>query len=127
MYDRKLLKELKNYILVGIGSILIDFLSYKFFFMNLDFNLSNAKRVSFILGAIWSFVLNKKVTFKSSNKSLKEPILFSLIYLSSFIFNSLIHDLSLNYFMGNIPFLIATVFSVILNYLGQKYIVFKKR
>ena len=94
MYDRKLLKELKNYILVGIGSILIDFLSYKFFFMNLDFNLSNAKRVSFILGAIWSFVLNKKVTFKSSNKSLKEPILFSLIYLSSFIFNSLIHDLS---------------------------------
>ena len=95
--------------------------------MNLDFNLSNAKRVSFILGAIWSFVLNKKVTFKSSNKSLKEPILFSLIYLSSFIFNSLIHDLSLNYFMGNIPFLIATVFSVILNYLGQKYIVFKKR
>lgn len=125
MSNSKLFKELRNYIIIGIGAILIDFLSYKFYFFNLNISLSNAKRLSFITGAIWSFLLNKKITFKSGKKGFIEPILFSIIYISSFILNSFIHDLSLNYFSGNIPFIVATIFSVILNYLGQKYIVFR--
>lgn len=87
---------------------------------------SFAKRISFLLGAILSFILNKKVTFKSNSKGLKEPMTFIIIYLISFIGNSIIHDLLIDLNTNNLAFAISTCFSILFNFLGQKFIVFKK-
>ena len=67
----------------------------------------------------------KYFTFKSTKWKISEIFSFSVIYFSSFVLNSFTHDVLLNYFSGNYPFIIATFISVLINYLGQKLIVFK--
>tara|TARA_B110000879_G_C10968561_1_gene430488 strand:+ start:324 stop:698 length:375 start_codon:yes stop_codon:yes gene_type:complete len=120
------LKELFLYILIGIFVVLIDFLSYQFLIRFIEIDVSNSKRLSYIIGSLFSFVLNKIITFKSSDKNLKEPVLFSIVYFFGFVSNSLTHDFLINYLDGNGPFYISTIFSVLINYFGQKFIVFKK-
>ena len=104
----------------------IDFISYKFYYHSLSLDINNSKRFSYLTGALFSFVLNKTITFRSSKKNIQEPILFILLYALSFILNSFTHSFSHKHFSGNIPFYSATVVSVLINYLGQKLIVFRK-
>ncbi len=127
MINNTLKKELIYYILIGIFVVLIDFVSYHFFNKIFSIGFSNSKRLSYITGAFFSFILNKRITFKSRGKKISEPVLFFIIYLSSFILNSFTHDVLLDYLSGNYPFIIATIVSVVINYMGQKFIVFKKK
>jgi putative flippase GtrA len=127
MIKKKIRREIIFYIIVGITSIVIDFLFYYFLTNIFHLDNSNSKRLSFLIGSTSSFLLNKRITFKSTKKTFKEPILFSIVYLFSFILNSFTHDIMLEYFDGSYPFIIATFISVIMNYLGQKFIVFKKK
>lgn len=119
-------KELISYLIVGIFAVLTDLIFYKIFVF-LGVENSIAKRVSFILGACISFFFNKKLTFNSKSKSIIQPILFALIYLISFIINSITHDIIIRFFEINLAFASATCLSIIINFLGQKYIVFKKK
>lgn len=120
-------KELIYYILIGILVVLVDYISYHFFYKIFSIDFSNSKRLSYLTGALLSFILNKRITFKSHEKKISEPVLFSILYFLSFVLNSATHDALLNHFSGNYPFIIATLVSVILNYIGQKFIVFKKK
>lgn len=123
----KLQKELLSYIIVGVFAVLIDFLFYKIFSDIFLIDISISKRLSFILGSIWSFIFNKFVTFQSFERKLSQVFLFVIVYFISFISNSLCHDFLLNFMSGNNPFYISTVLSIIINYLGQKFVVFKKK
>jgi len=127
MIKKKIRREIIFYIIVGITSVVIDYLFYSFFTNIFYLDNSNSKRISYLIGSASSFLLNKRITFKSQKKNLKEPILFSMVYLLSFVINSLTHDIMLNYIDGSYPFIIATFISVIINFLGQKFIVFKKK
>lgn len=92
--------------------------------MNLESSLS--KRISYVSGAIFSFFLNKKLTFNSQNSNLhKEILLFMIIYMISYFLNSYIHDFAYLYLDGFYPFFIALIISIIFNFLGQKFIVFR--
>ena len=84
--------EIYRYIIVGLCSVLIDFLFYYIFiyFEFLDPNYS--KRLIFIMGAIFIFYANRTYVFKVDEKKLSQYILFSLLYFTSFILNSIIHD-----------------------------------
>ena len=84
--------EIYKYIIVGLCSVLIDFLFYYIFiyFEFLDPNYS--KRLIFIMGAIFAFYANRTYVFKVDEKKLSQYILFSLLYFTSFILNSIIHD-----------------------------------
>ena len=127
MIKKKFKREIIFYVIVGITSVIIDFSSYNFLTNIFYLDNSNSKRISYLIGSISSFLLNKRITFKSPKKTFKEPILFSIVYLYSFILNSVIHDIMLEYIDGNYPFVIATLISVIINFIGQKFIVFKKK
>lgn len=122
----KLKKELFSYILIGLMTVFIDYLLYNLFIEVFLVNSSNSKRLSFVLGAAFSFISNKLFTFKSFERKPKEIYLFILIYFTSFFLNSFIHDSLLNHTYGNYPFYIATIISTVFNYLGQKFIVFNK-
>lgn len=123
----KLQKELFSYIIVGAFAVLIDFLFYKIFSDIFLIDISVSKQLSFVLGSIWSFIFNKFVTFQSFERKLSQVFLFVIVYFISFIFNSLSHDFLLNFMSGNNPFYISTAISILINYLGQKFIVFKKK
>ena len=118
--------QLTSYSIIGILSVAVDFLSYNLMAFFLGVEISIAKAISFVLGSINSFILNKRVTFKSNAKPLKEILLFCIVYTVSLLVNYCTHDYFLKISSGYIPFVTATIFSIAINFTGQKLIVFKK-
>ncbi|NDA62341.1 MAG: GtrA family protein [Chitinophagia bacterium] len=126
--NRLLSFTLTRYLLVGIGAVAIDVFTY---FLLIHFTLitpSLAKKISFIVGAIWSYVSNKKFTFRISNVSWYVPLLFGSVYFLGFLLNSIVHDFVYNLSSSKIWSVgTATVISVGWNFVGQKFIVFSKK
>jgi putative flippase GtrA len=113
-----------KFVVVGLIVVSIDYFFYELFNVLFLMSFSNSKRISFIIGGVFSFFLNKRITFNSKKKTPITPFFFILITLISFGMNSLFHDFSFKYFTGNYPFLISTTVSALINFFGQKYIVF---
>lgn len=133
-------KQINRFIIVGIGAVIIDFLTYKLFLGFLTYSVS--KTLSFISGAFFAYIANKFFTFEKHKYCHKEISRFIVLYLGTLIANVLVNKISLitlfvilNYFQmpsddyRNIiifcAFLAATGTSTILNFLGQKFWVFK--
>ena len=122
--------EIYRFLIVGFLTVLIDFLSY---FLLLYFIISSsfAKTLSFILGASFAYFANNKFTFKYNIYNKKNIFLFVVLYVVSLTINVFINELLLyllyafnvKYFLS---FFMATFISASVNYLGMKYIVFKK-
>ena len=70
MMNNVLKRELIYYIIIGTIVVLVDFLSYHFYYSTLSIDISNSKKISYITGGILSFFLNKIITFKSSKKKI---------------------------------------------------------
>ena len=120
-------KQFYKYSIIGFGSVIIDYSSYKLFIFFEFLTPSYSKITSFIIGGVWSFYFNKKITFKSKNKNYLRIILFIFLSLMSLFFNSFTHDYFYFYYSNNISFLIATIISVVINFLGLKFIVFNEK
>lgn len=115
-----------KYSFIGVFSIAIDFIVYSVCQINFNISASYSKIISFIAASCNSFVFNKKITFKSKSKSTSQLFKFVVLYLTSLLFNSIVHDFTIKFVEDYLPFIIATVTSVIINFNGQKYWVFKK-
>ena len=115
-----------SYSIIGILSTILDFIIYSLLLSYTNVTASPAKRISFLVGTINSFMFNKKITFKSKEKSFYEPLKYLIVWGSSFFINSFSHDLSSKYFEGYIPFIIATLISMTINFAGAKLWVFQK-
>lgn len=89
-----------------------------------------SKAIGFLSGTVYSFLCNKKWTFhwknKKSNPFKKHLFIYSLSLLLNVSVNKLILDgfLLQNKNDVNLAFLISTLFSAILNFVGLKYYVF---
>ena len=127
-FERKNFLEIYRFLIVGIFSVSIDFLFY-YLFIYLDFlDPNNSKRISFIIGAIFAFYANRHFVFRVDEKKISQYLMFSILYFTSFILNSLVHDYIL--LMSNLTllsFLCATFVSTVTNFTGQKFIIFKKK
>ena len=120
-------RQFMSYSMIGIISLLIDIIVY---ILLSDFFLiskSLSKIISFILASINSFLGNKIFTFKLKSYNFREPMKFILLYSVSLIANSSTHDFFLNIFDGFLPFIIASIVSIIINFGGQKLWVFKNK
>lgn len=111
---------------VGMGAM---FLLYNVF--HASYWLSNIANV--VLGSIVSYFLNKYFTFKSKEKSIKEVLLFAAnIAVCHFLAYGVAKPL-VNVVLGglnqtlttNIAFLVGAGLFVVLNYFGQRFVVFK--
>jgi putative flippase GtrA len=119
-------KELTRYLIVGVSAVLTDFITYRL--LSLFLLISVAKTISYILGMIVSFYVNRSWTFNSQGEMRKDFSKFVVLYLGSLFLNVLSNHLTLFLFPYAITFafLVATGVSVITNYVGQKYWVFRK-
>ena len=127
MKIRLFFRQFISYSMIGIISLLIDLIVY---ILLSDFFLiskSLSKIISFILASINSFLGNKIFTFKLKSYNFREPMKFILLYSVSLIANSSTHDFFLNVFDGFLPFVIASIVSIIINFGGQKIWVFKNK
>ena len=128
MLKNKKNKELLKYIFVGLSTVLIDFLIYKFLIKFIVIYL--AKTISFLSGTFFSYQLNRTWTFKSGEKTLSQFIKYLIIHITSLVLNVFINSLLLNIFSKNyflsyeVSFLIATLTSATYNFLFIKIFIF---
>lgn len=128
-------KTTYKFILVGIANTLIGtsvmFIAYNVFRIN--YWLSTA--LNYIVGSIVSYILNKYFTFQNKEKSffmiLKFTVNILICYLVSYGFAKPIVIWGFDFLnqreRENLAMLIGMFFFVILNYFGQRFIVFKKK
>jgi len=115
--------------LVGCTSVLIDFFIYKLllFFLT-PYQVSKA--LSFSLGAIYSFQLNRVWTFGDTVSLFSKAVKFSLLYLTGLGLNLMVNHFFIlilpSYLFGkiNLAFAAATFASAMFNFLGMKAFVF---
>ena len=120
-------RQFMSYSMIGIISLLIDIIVYILLSEFFLISKSLSKIISFILASINSFLGNKIFTFKLKSYNFREPLKFILLYSVSLIANSSTHDFFLNVFDGFLPFIIASIVSIIINFGGQKLWVFKNK
>ena len=128
MLKNKKNKELLKYIFVGLSTVLIDFLIYKFLIKFIVIYL--AKTISFLSGTFFSYQLNRTWTFKSGGKKLSQFIKYLIIHITSLVLNVFINSLLLNTFSKNyflsyeVSFFVATLTSATYNFLFIKIFIF---
>ena len=121
---------MKRFIIVGISTVLIDFIFYTIF-INCSIKLSIAKAISFLIGAFYAYLMNQKWTFRSKG-GLMVFLKFIFVYLISLKLNILINKIVIN-ILGIIniktiifAFITSTIFSALFNFLLISKFVFKK-
>ncbi len=138
----KLVQKLKTltdvtfwkFLLVGIANTLIGagvmFACYNW----LDFSYWLSSALNYVVGSIVSYILNKIFTFKSKEKAYKDIWKFILVvgvcYVISYVGAErlmllILSDASVTV-RDNISMLVGMGFYLILNYIGQRFFVFKK-
>ena len=123
--------QVVKFIIIGVTVVLIDYISY-IFLLNIFDNYVFSKGISFILGSIFSYVLNRTWTFNNSIHSYKKLLKFSILYISTLLINVFTNYIILLFFENHIykiyiGFLIATLISASINYLVMKYFIFNSK
>ena len=120
----KIKKEMKRFLIAGISAVGTDLLMY-YILLNF-FDHALAKATSFMIGTVVAYIINKYWTFEKHMRSYKEMLKFGILYTVTLFANVATNEVTLN--MSGIvfiAFLTATGVSTILNFIGQKWWVFK--
>ena len=118
-------QEILKFLVGGGTAVIVDFFTYKIF-MILGLERTIAKTLSFICGSIVGFIINKYWTFKSPKFQIKEILKYTVLYILTAFINSQVNKYTLLLFGNEIfAFLCATGVSTILNFLGQKFLIFR--
>jgi gtrA family protein len=118
-------QEILKFLIGGGTAVIVDFFTYKIFMM-LGLERTIAKTLSFICGSIVGFIINKYWTFKSPKFQIKEILKYTVLYILTAFINSQVNKYTLLLFGNEIfAFLCATGVSTILNFLGQKFLIFR--
>ena len=123
---KKEYKQLLRFLVGGGSAVITDFLMYQFL-LRLGLNIDVSKAISFICGSIVGFIINKWWTFESKQFSKGEVLRYIILYTITATINALVNRLTLWLFHWELfAFLCATGVSTILNFIGQKFFVFRK-
>jgi putative flippase GtrA len=127
--------ELVRYLVSGISAVCTDMLTYTLLLPSMG--PSPSKTISFITATVVAYFLNKFWTFKQVEHSWPQMFKFGALYSTSLIANVAVNRtaifiieqyvkqlLSVEY---QLSWLLATGTSTVLNYVGQKFWVFKKK
>ena len=116
-------RELNKFLFAGLAAVGTDLLAYYLLLNLLSYEVS--KGISFIMGSVVAYIINKYWTFNKSEKSYVEMIRFGVLYSTTLGLNIMTNKLVLdNTNMILVSFLVATGISTILNFIGQKWWVF---
>jgi len=118
----------KRFVIIGVVSNIINFTFYTLIFLIFS-NIVVSSVVGYSLGVLSSYYFGKVWVFESEQVfKLSEMFKFMVIYIIGGLGMTLIiiwlnQDLNINY---QVSWIGGAVFAIINNYLGSKYIVFKK-
>lgn len=122
----KLLKQALRFMVVGGLSTAVDFMMYML--LSTKLSITTSKALSMIFASVISYILSKNWTFKSPGKYnsisiLKFYIVFFINLVTNITVNNVVFEISN---MKILAFLIATVCAMTVNFLLQRYWVFKR-
>lgn len=121
----KEIRPIYRFLIVGGCSTAIDFIIYML--LSMWINISIAKAISMIVASIFSYFANKLFVFKDKNKT---DVKYLLRYYIAFFCN-LLTNTGVNYFVfylserKHIAFIVATFCGMLVNFLLQRYFVFR--
>lgn len=119
-------REILWFLFSGFSAVGVDLCAYYTLLNWLD--KSPAKGISFVTGSVAAFILNKYLTFQKKDESAADEIWkFIILYSFTLGANVAVNKIALLIFpeFTFFAFLCATGTSTILNYIGQKFWVFK--
>ena len=120
-------KEVVRFITIGVFGTLVD---YSIYIFSLDIlGVVFSKVLAFVCGGIIAFTLNKIWTFENKDKVHFQLFKFVMLYLFTLFINVSVNSLILSFLEKKylIAFTIATGIHTVLNFLGQKFWVFKEK
>ena len=119
-------RELIGFLVGGGTAVAVDYSTY-YLFMYAGLPISLSKAISYVLGAAVGFIINKYWAFESKKFSFKEIVRYVILYAFSAIANTITNSVVLLVISWKLfAFLCATGVSTIINFMGQKFFVFKK-
>lgn len=126
--------EIARYLISGAFAVTID--SVVYWLLLSACGPSLAKAISFVSGTAAAYTLNKFWTFRKRDRDLTELLKFVCLYAVTLVINVLVNRLTLSFVPLLIPeiqpvifpvaWLTATGTSTVLNFVGQKFWVFKQ-
>ena len=120
------IKEVLRFLVGGGTAVVVDFCIYRLLLL-FSWNMDIAKMISFICGAGVGFIINKFWTFERKQFVIKEVLKYVGLYICTGFINAIVNRCTLSVInIQIIGFLVATGVSPVLNFLGQKYVVFER-
>ena len=124
-------RELAIFLIVGLLTVLIDFLAYRGLVITGLLSINIAKAAGFLTGTVFAYFANRFWTFNHKSHKAGTSWRFIVLYGFTLSANILINAFVLK-MMDNtvvtiqVAFLLATIVSATLNFLGMKLFVFKE-
>ena len=123
----KLEKQFIKFIIIGCKSTLINYCLY-FILYKTTYNIILASTSAYLVGNVNSFIFGKKWVFK--NSAIKNNFIFIkflMVYLfGGYLFSAITNYLSIKGIDHRVAWLIGISICAVNNFLGSKYIVFKR-
>ena len=123
----KLEKQFIKFIIIGCKSTLINYCLY-FILYKTTYNIILASTSAYLAGNVNSFIFGKKWVFK--NSAIKNNFIFIkflMVYLiGGYLFSAITNYLSIKGIDHRLAWLIGISICTVNNFLGSKYIVFKR-
>jgi len=122
-------RQLVIFLVVGVATILVDFISYRSLIGFHVMEVNMAKATGFLVGTLFAYFANRFWTFGHKSYAPGSVWRFSAVYASTLGINVLINALALKMLSDvaaviQLAFLLATGVSACLNFLGMKLFVF---
>ncbi|MES2356517.1 MAG: GtrA family protein [Pseudomonadota bacterium] len=123
-------RELAIFLVVGLLTVLIDFVFYRGFIWLGVTSVDVAKAIGFLVGTLFAYFANRIWTFGHKSHAAGSAWRFAVLYATTLGANVLVNAMALKLLADAIiavplAFLLATGVSASLNFLGMKFFVFK--
>ena len=123
----KLEKQFIKFIIIGCKSTLLNYFLFLILYKT-TYNIILASIFGYLAGNINSFIFGKKWVFK--NAGIKNNFIFikflMVYFFGAYLFSLITNYLSINEIDHRLAWLVGIIVCTANNFLGSKYIVFKK-
>ena len=119
-------KQLLRFIVVGGLSTIIDYGIYML--LSQYFLIELSKGISMMAASVFSYGVNKRFTFKNYEHTTSKYIVrFYVVFLANLIINMTVNTVVYRVtHLKTLAFIFATCAGMTVNYMGQKFFVFRK-
>jgi putative flippase GtrA len=121
--------QLVRFLVMGTTSVLVDLGVYRLLAAQFGMHIDFAKAISYWFGVLVGFAGNKFWTFRSGQKSIREPLSYAVLYCATMFANIGCNRAVLS-IVGpqatGLAFLFATGVTTCLNFVGMRFLVFRR-